>query len=240
MRHAARRTGAPAARELARPSRLEPRGAPRPPCRHRCLRGCHRAIRGGRGGRGLPPLLRPCGRGLPHPRRPLHPLWSDRADGPRQAGRPVGHRRFVAHPALRDPLVGAEGVLPRSAHASAVRALRHLLRRFALHRARNADAGGACGAGRRLDRGWGPECAGRLDRRTCRRARGGVPLRRAGAGGAGLGGKVTGVALAGGERIRADIVVCNGDVAALGAGLLGRAVVPAGTKSPAPNARSRQ
>lgn len=44
------------------------------------------------------------------------------------------------------------------------------------------------------------------------------------------GGKVTGIALAGGERIRADIVVCNGDVAALGAGLLGRAVVPAGDR----------
>ncbi|WP_342166318.1 1-hydroxycarotenoid 3,4-desaturase CrtD [Methylobacterium sp. SD21] len=44
------------------------------------------------------------------------------------------------------------------------------------------------------------------------------------------GGKVTGVRLAGGGRIPADVVICNGDVAALDAGLLGRAAAPAGDR----------
>ncbi|MBE7244193.1 MAG: phytoene desaturase [Actinomycetospora chiangmaiensis] len=43
-------------------------------------------------------------------------------------------------------------------------------------------------------------------------------------------GAVTGVVLASGERIPADIVVCNGDVAALGTGLLGRAAATAGDR----------
>jgi 1-hydroxycarotenoid 3,4-desaturase len=43
-------------------------------------------------------------------------------------------------------------------------------------------------------------------------------------------GRVSGVRLAGGERIAAGTVVCNGDVAALGSGLLGRAAAPAGDR----------
>ncbi len=43
-------------------------------------------------------------------------------------------------------------------------------------------------------------------------------------------GKVSGVALAGGGRLPADIVVCNADVAALGTGLLGRDAAPAGDR----------
>ncbi|MCJ2012985.1 1-hydroxycarotenoid 3,4-desaturase CrtD [Methylobacterium sp. J-076] len=43
-------------------------------------------------------------------------------------------------------------------------------------------------------------------------------------------GRVTGVRLAGGGRIPAEVVVCNGDVAGLGAGLLGRAAAAAGDR----------
>jgi len=43
-------------------------------------------------------------------------------------------------------------------------------------------------------------------------------------------GRVTGVILAGGERIPADHVVCNADCAALGAGLLGPDAAPAGER----------
>lgn len=43
-------------------------------------------------------------------------------------------------------------------------------------------------------------------------------------------GRVSGAVLAGGARVPAEIVVCNGDVAALGAGLLGRAAIPAGDR----------
>ncbi|MDP4021303.1 phytoene desaturase family protein [Methylobacterium sp. NEAU 140] len=50
-------------------------------------------------------------------------------------------------------------------------------------------------------------------------------------------GRVSGVALAGGERVPADAVVCNADVAALGAGLLGPDAAPAGDRI-APGERS--
>ncbi|GJE40313.1 1-hydroxycarotenoid 3,4-desaturase CrtD [Methylobacterium persicinum] len=43
-------------------------------------------------------------------------------------------------------------------------------------------------------------------------------------------GRVSGVRLADGSRLPADVVVCNGDVAGLGAGLLGRAAAPAGDR----------
>lgn len=43
-------------------------------------------------------------------------------------------------------------------------------------------------------------------------------------------GKVSGVVLAGGGRLPADVVVCNADVAALGTGLLGRDAAPAGDR----------
>ncbi|GJD35842.1 1-hydroxycarotenoid 3,4-desaturase CrtD [Methylobacterium aerolatum] len=42
--------------------------------------------------------------------------------------------------------------------------------------------------------------------------------------------RVTGVKLARGERLPAEVVVCNGDVSALGAGLLGRGAAPAGDR----------
>lgn len=44
------------------------------------------------------------------------------------------------------------------------------------------------------------------------------------------GGRAGGVFLAGGERIAADIIVCNADCAALGGGLLGPDAVPAGAR----------
>ena len=44
------------------------------------------------------------------------------------------------------------------------------------------------------------------------------------------GGTVSGVVLASGERIAADLVVCNADCAALGAGLLGADAAPAGAR----------
>lgn len=44
------------------------------------------------------------------------------------------------------------------------------------------------------------------------------------------GGRVAGIDLAGGERIPADVVVCNADCAALGAGLLGPDASPAGER----------
>ena len=43
-------------------------------------------------------------------------------------------------------------------------------------------------------------------------------------------GRVNGVRLAGGGSLPAEVVVCNADVAALGAGLLGRAAAPAGDR----------
>lgn len=46
-------------------------------------------------------------------------------------------------------------------------------------------------------------------------------------------GRVAGVELAGGERLPADAVIANADVAALGAGLLGREVAAAGDRVPA-------
>ena len=84
-----------------------------------------------RGGR-LSPLSRPRGRGLRHPGGPVHPGRAAEPHRPRPPGRPVGARRVAAHPALHHPVGGARRVLPRSAPAPIVRALRHLLRLLAL------------------------------------------------------------------------------------------------------------
>jgi 1-hydroxycarotenoid 3,4-desaturase len=52
---------------------------------------------------------------------------------------------------VRDHVEGAGAALPRPAPAAAVRALCDLLRLISLPCTRDADAGGACGAGRRVD-----------------------------------------------------------------------------------------
>ena len=53
------------------------------------------------------------------------------------------------------------------------------------------------------------------------------------------GGRVAGVRLADGERLEADAVVVNGDVAAVAGGLLGSAVAGAVPATPRARARSR-
>ncbi len=148
--------------------------------------GCHRAIRGGRGGRGY---RRFCARAAEVYRTlegPFIRLRSRPGRRPRQAVGGCRASAICGASSLRDTLVGAEGVLPRSARCFSCSALRHLLRRLALYRARDADAGIACGAGGRLDRGRGLSALAASIAELAV-ATGRSSVRRAGAGGAGLG-----------------------------------------------------
>ncbi len=148
----------------------------------------------------------------------------------------AGSRDLCRHRAVRDPVARARRALPRPAPAPAVRPLRHLLRLVAVPGAGHADAGRARRAGRRLAgrgrhaprwrRRWpaSPQRARRRPSATARSATEVVAARRHGA---------RGVRLASGERLAADAVVVNGDVAALSQ----RACSARGARARAPGAR---
>ena len=213
-RHAApgRASGAPclARRRPARPVR-----------RRRALGRGHRRLR--RRGRGapLPRLLR---RGAPRSTRrssgpssapaEAQPARTDRRRRPWRARRSPGASRRSRRCGRR-----SGGCFPRPAPAAAVRPLRDLLRLVAVRGARHADAGRACRAGRRVaGRGRHAPSSRRPWPSSAQRSGASLPLRPAAVRSiVPSGARAAGVRLATGERIAADAVVFNADVAALGA-----------------------
>ena len=137
--------------------------------RHRRFRRCRRSTR----------ILRlPC-RGAAAVRcaRPAVPAGDqDRSDHARLADGCAGVRRLSEPARLHVDVARARPLFPRSATATTVRSLRHLLRIVAVRRARHADADRACRGERRVADRWGhaPAGAGAGNARTAgRRA---VPL----------------------------------------------------------------
>ena len=179
---------------------------------------------GPREARRLPPVLRPGRRGLRDPGGAVHPRARGRARRPRRAG-PACRASATSGASSPSPRCGA-----RSATYFRDPRLRQLFGRYATYCGSSPFAAPAT-----LMLVAHVEQPGRLARgaAACSRLAGAVadarrgarrrlPLRDAPvAASPSQGGRVVGVVLADGERIAADAVVCNADVAALAAGLLG-------------------